>query len=769
MLVAALPLVVLSAQSSDWPTRDGDAAGRRFSLLTQITAANVARLEKAWEFDTGTGNLQLTPVVVNDVMYFGAGSTIYALEPETAKVIWTFDGSDVVSRRGIAYWPGDRNTPPRIFSGVGERMVALDAKTGQPVPAFGTGGYVDLKTGIKGDVDGRISLVSPPAIYKDIVITGGNNGEQSPSLGLYGDIRGWDARTGRLLWSFHTVPRANEDGVETWEGESWKNRSGTNMWSFFTVDEQRGMVFVPTGSPTSDYYGGDRKGQNLYGNSVIALDATTGKMRWYRQIIHHDLWDFDLPAAPTLVDVKQNGRTIPALTVVTKTNMLFILNRLTGDPIYGIEERPVPKSTVPGEASWPTQPFTVKPPPIGRIDFNPQTDFYDLTPEHAQYCRELWDTNNLYTQGPFTPAGVDRFMVTFPSTIGGGNWNGVAFDPGLGLAITNVMNLGQVGKMQLGRDRSGATTYVRTTPWGGPVGRFWDPQNKIPCNKPPFGELVAVNVNTGDIAWHVPIGVVDELKAKGFDKTGALNMGGPIVTASGLVFVGASNDRRFRAFETKTGRQLWETELEASAHSVPMTFMGKDGRQYVVVAAGGGSFLNSPSGTKVVAFAIPSRARQTSAAAPTAAPPAATPGRSDVPASGSATGLPDAPGREVVERYCAAGCHGIPTVVAAHRTPADWRRLTDDMLARASAGTPAEAAQIASYLSSQFGRVDVNSATAQDLALVLGLTTAEAAAIVETRTHDGPFRSVDDLRNVPGLDFAKVQRRRNSVIVGARQ
>lgn len=765
-LAGALPLAVVHAQSGNWPARDGDAAGRRFSPLTQITAANVSRLEKAWEFDTGTGNLQLTPVVVNNMMYFGVGSSIYALEPETAKVLWKYEGADVVSRRGIAYWPGDRSTPARIFSGVGERLVALDAKTGQPVPAFGQGGSVDLKTGIVGEVDGRISLVSPPAIYKDIVITGGNNGEQSPSLGLYGDIRGWDARTGKLLWSFHTVPRKDEDGVETWEGESWKSRSGTNMWAFFTIDEQRGMVFVPTGSPTSDYYGGDRKGNNLYGNSIIALDATTGKMRWYQQLIHHDLWDFDLPAGPTLVDVKQNGRTIPALTVVTKTNMLFIFNRLTGDPIFGMEERPVPKSPVPGEQSSPTQPFPLKPPPIGRIDFNPTTDFYDLTPDHAQYCKELWAKNDLYTQGPFTPAGVDRFMVTFPSTIGGGNWNGVAFDPTLGLAITNVMNMGQVGKMQQGRDRSGATTWVRTTPWGGPVGRFWDPQNKIPCNKPPFGELVAVNVNTGDIAWHVPLGFIDELKAKGLGDTGALNMGGPIVTASGLIFVGASNDKRFRAFDTKTGRMLWETALEASAHSVPMTFMGRDSRQYVVVAAGGGSFLNSAPGTKVVAFALPAAgtSRQTAGAAAAAPRAAAAAAR---PADAAAVGtLPAGPGRDVTQRYCAASCHDASTTVGTRRTMADWKRVTADMLARASAGTPAEADQITDYLSRNFGRVDVNAAPAPELALVLGLTTAEAAAIVEVRGHDGVFRSVDDLRNVPGLDFGKVQRVRDRIIIG---
>ena len=376
-------------------------------------------------------------------------------------------------------------------------------------------------------------------------------------------------------------------------------------WSFFTVDAERGIVYAPVGAPTSDYYGADRKGKNLYGNSILALDATTGKLKWYQQLVHHDLWDWDLPAAPTLIDVRRNGRTIPAVAVMTKMSTLFIFDRITGEPIFGMEERPVPQSTVPGEASWPTQPFPLKPEPLARMTFDPSQDFYTLTPEHAAYCKDLWTKNGMYTKGPFTPPGTEGFMVTFPSTLGGGNWNGLAYDPALGLVFTNVMNLGQVARMQLAADRSGAQTYVRTTPWGGSVGRFWNPQNKIPCSAPPFGELVAVDVNRGEIAWKVPIGFVPELKEKGIANTGTLNIGGPIATASGLLFVGATIDGYFRAFDSKTGKQLWESKLEASAHSIPMTFMGKDGRQYVVVAAGGGSFLGSPPGTKIVAFALP--------------------------------------------------------------------------------------------------------------------------------------------------------------------
>lgn len=589
----------------DWPFRDGDPAATRFSPLAQITPGNVGSLAPAWTFDTGEAGLQLTPIVVDGVMYVAGGKRVWALEPATAKVLWTFEARDTVSRRGVAYWPGGSGTGPRIVTGSGENLVALDARTGQLVTGFGDGGYANLRRGIVGDVEGRISLVSPPTIYRDVIITGGNNGEQSPSFGLYGDIRGWDARSGKLLWQFHTVPRAGEPGVETWEGESWKNRSGTNMWAFFTVDVERGLVYAPLGSPTADYYGGDRKGQNLYGNSIVALDAATGTLRWHQQLVHHDLWDFDLPAAPTLIDVRRNGVSIPAVAVLTKMTTLFIFNRETGEPIFGMEERPVPASTVPGEHAWPTQPFPVKPAPLGRIDFDPAKDFYTLTPDHAAFCKALWDDNAMYTKGPFTPPGVEGTMLTFPSTLGGGNWNGLAYDPERGLVFTNVMNLGQVARMQRGKDRSGRETWVRTTPFGGPVGRFWNPQNKIPCSAPPFGELVAVDVNRGEIAWKVPIGVVDELKAQGFGNTGTLSIGGPMVTRSGVLFVGATIDRRFRAFDSTSGRLLWEVELEAAAHAVPMTFLGRDGRQYVAVVAGGGSYLGSAPGTTLVAFALP--------------------------------------------------------------------------------------------------------------------------------------------------------------------
>ena len=607
-LSAGLVTAVIAADVNDWPSHDHDAGGQRFSPLKQITPANAGTLQLAWTFDTGVQGLQTTPLAINGIMYLTAGKDIIALEPETAKVIWRYTAPAAVSRRGVAYWPGDRDTPPRLFSGAGDRLLAVDAERGKPAAGFGDGdtGSVDLKASVRGDVDGGFSLTSPPAIYKNIIITGGNNGEQSPSSGLYGDIRGWDARTGTLLWSFHTVPRAGEPGVETWEGNSWKNRSGTNVWSFFTIDVERGIVYAPIGAPTSDYYGADRKGANLYGNSVVALDAATGTLKWHQQLVHHDIWDYDVPAAPTLIDVKRNGKTTPAVAVMTKMALVFIFDRVTGEPIFGVEERPVPQSSVPGEKTWPTQPFPLKPAPLARNTFDPAKDFYSLTPEHAAYCKELWDKNAMYTKGPYTPPDVDGTMLTFPSTLGGGNWSGFSYDPTLGLVFTSVMNIGQVAKMVQGTARGGGeTTWVRRSPWGGAVGRFWNPDTKIPCSSGPFGELVAVDVNRGEVAWKVPLGFFESLKAKGFDKTGTLNIGGSIATAGGVIFIGATIDCRFRAFESKTGKQLWETALPACAHTTPMTFLGKDGRQYVVVAAGGGSFLGAAPGSNILAFALP--------------------------------------------------------------------------------------------------------------------------------------------------------------------
>jgi quinoprotein glucose dehydrogenase len=606
LLSSALAVAPGRTVDGDWPAFGRDPGAQRFSPLTQITRQNVDRLRQAWTFDTGIKDLQVTPLVVDGVMYLTGGPYVFALEPETGKQIWRYDAHAAVSRRGVAYWPGDSETAPRLYSGAGDgRMMALDARSGTLVTTFGDGGFVDLKQSVRGDEDGQFKLITPPVIYKNIVITGGANEEGEPSTGLYGDIRGWDAHSGKLLWSFHTVPRPGEPGIETWDGSSWKNRSGTNAWSFLTVDTERGIVFAPTGSPTADFYGGDRKGSNLYGNSIVALDAATGRLKWFRQLVHHDIWDWDIPAAPTLIEVTRNGRRIPAVAQITKMSLLFIFDRVTGEPLFGLEERPVPQSTVPGEVTSPTQPFPVQPPPLARTTFDPAKDFYALTPEHAAYCRELWDKNRMFTNGMFTAPEPGRTMVMFPSTLGGGNWSGLSYDPTHALVFANIMNLGQVAGLEARSNPShGQVAYKRTTPWGGTIGRFWNPQTRVPCSAPPFGELVAVDVNRAAIVWRVPLGEFDDLKARGIPKTGTPNIGGTIVTATGLVFIAGTIDGRFRAFDEQNGALLWETTLDASGHATPMTFMGRDGHQYVVIAAGGDGLLVSPPGSKIVAFAL---------------------------------------------------------------------------------------------------------------------------------------------------------------------
>ena len=594
-------------RTEQWPSYGYDSGGTRYSPLKQITPANVAQLRRAWTFHLGASGSEATPLVVDSVMYVTAPDGIYAMVPETGQLIWKYK-STAVARRGLAYWPGDKAIHARVFCGVENgKLLALDVTSGQPAYGFGDEGFIDLKEGVLGDLaDAPFYLASPPAIYKNIVITGGNNNEPAPSRGAYGDVRGWDAFTGKLLWTFHTVPRGGEPGNETWAPGSWENRSGTNVWGIMTVDDQRSLVFLPIGSPTYDMYGADRPGNGLYGNSLVALDAATGKVKWFQQLVHHDMWDYDVAAPPALIDITRDGKKIPAVAQTTKMGLLFVFDRTNGEPIYGMEERRVPRSNVPGEQSSPTQPFPLKPEPLARNTFDTTKDLYSLTPEHAAFCKNLFEENQMFTKGPFTPMPVEGNALTFPSTLGGGNWGGVSYNPALGFVFVNVMDLGQWGHMKkVANPAAGQSAYVRTAPVGGQYARFWDPVTHVPCQNPPFGELVAVNTSTGGIAWKVPLGIVEELAKAGFQKTGTLNLGGSIATASGLTFIGATNDSRLRAFASRTGAELGVEAIDAPASSVPVTYVGRDRRQYVAVVAGGGGFWGSATGNSVIAFALP--------------------------------------------------------------------------------------------------------------------------------------------------------------------
>lgn len=697
LLTGAFALGLVQAQT-DWPVYGHDPGAMRFSPLKQVNTGNIARLQRAWTFHTGKPGSEGIPIVVGGVMYLAAANGIFAIEPETGRQIWHYEATQV-ALRGLAWWPGNKTTHPRVFAGIKGGMIAIDAVTGKPATGFANEGLLDLKQGVLGDLpDARISLQSPPAVYRNIIITGSANGEGTPTAGAYGDIRGWDASTGKLVWTFHTVPRPGEPGNETWPADGWKNRSGTNAWGFLTLDVKRGVVYIPLGSPTSDFYGADRHGDGLYGNSLVALDAATGKLKWHQQLVHHDLWDFDPAAPPILFEASRNGRTVPAVAQITKMGILFAFNRVTGEPLYGMEERAVPQSTIPGEKTSATQPFPLKPPPLSRVEFT-EDEIYNETPEHAAFCRDLFDRNQMKIGGLYTPLGLEGNVLMFPSTLGGGSWGGVSADPSLGYLFTNVNNLGQWGHMEANTDpTTGAVTYKRTSAYG-PYARFWNRDTRVPCTKPPFGELVAVDTRTGDIAWRTPLGTVPALEEKGVRNTGAINLGGSIATAGGLVFIGATNDSRFRAFDSKTGKLLWDQPIDANGHTIPITYLGKNGKQYVVImAGGGGGFFGGTPSDSVIAFALGKEP----------APPAITTvsrveTRPVAGALGKRVTLPEGPGKAVVQRACGGTCHGVDAVTGVRRDRAAWGAMVDNMIARGASVRESETKLIVDYLVTHFG------------------------------------------------------------------
>ncbi|HEU4689271.1 MAG TPA: PQQ-binding-like beta-propeller repeat protein [Vicinamibacterales bacterium] len=654
-----------SSADNDWPMYSRDFTGSRYSPLADINTGNVAQLTQAWsvqlttpagrrgggpppaatpptdgaasgqaqgrggaggrgaggsnaggEGDEGasTSNPQVTPIVVNGVMYLPArGNQVLALDADTGKEIWRYQmPKDVTSdARGTAYWPGESGLGPRILLTAGPRLIALDAATGRPAAGFGRDGMVEIQVPWRG----------VPVIYKHIAILGAYPGEVP--LGPTGDTRAFDVRTGKKLWQFATVPLPGQPGHETWLDFGWRDRSGTNVWAYYmTIDTERGILYMPVSSPAANYWGGDRPGANLFGNSIVAVDAETGKYRWHFQTVHHDLWDFDMPSPPVLVDITQNGRRIPALASIGKTGYMFILDRVTGKPIFGVEERPVPKGSVPDEWYSPTQPFPVKPArPFARVEFVKERDFVrpeDTTPQHVAECQALWDkSGGFHNAGPFTPwlyreeGAPPRSSVQFPGAGGGVNWGGPAADPRSGMVFMNAHDSSLVGYIErkkpglnYGRNTEGSTQPLdRASVNGpGPYFNFTAPLKdetgrtvgNLPCWRPPWARLVAVNVNTGDVAWEVPLGM-NEALPEGKRLTGNSGSAGPSVTAGGLVFVGATSDRRLRAFDMKTGKELWSTRLGAQVNANPMTYRGKSGKQYIAAVAT----------DSLVAFALP--------------------------------------------------------------------------------------------------------------------------------------------------------------------
>jgi quinoprotein glucose dehydrogenase len=662
-LIALIAATVLAqkndtrASDNDWPMYSRDLTGSRFSPLAEINVGNVAQLTQAWSVtltmpagrrgggapapapgavpgaapgaapagraggaaNEGDGepagsNPQVTPIVIDGVMYLPArGNQVLALDADTGTEIWRYQMPASVSTtaRGVAYWPGEAGMAPRILLTAGPRLLALDAQTGRPAAGFGRDGFAEIMVPWNGS----------PVIYKHVAILGAYPGEVP--LGPTGDTRAFDVRTGKKLWQFQTVPLPGQPGHETWLDYGWRDRSGTNVWAYYmTLDAERGILYMPVSSPAGNYWGGDRPGANLFGNSIVAIDAETGKYRWHFQTVHHDLWDFDMPSPPVLVDITQNGRRIPALVSIGKTGYMFILNRVTGKPIFGVEERPVAKGNVPDEWYSPTQPFPVKPArPFARVEFNKERDMVraeDTSAQHVAECQALWDkSGGFHNAGPYTPwlfheeGAPPRSSVQFPGAGGGVNWGGPAADPRSGLVFINAHDSSLAGWLErkkpglnYGRNTEGSTQpYDRGSVNGpGPYFSFTAPLKddtgrtvaNLPCWRPPWAKLVAVNANTGDVAWEVPLGLTEAL-AEGKRLTGNSGSAGPSVTAGGLVFVGATSDRRLRAFEAQTGKELWSARLQGQVNANPMTYRGKRGKQFVAAVAT----------DTLVAFALP--------------------------------------------------------------------------------------------------------------------------------------------------------------------
>ena len=626
IVISAIAFLVSACASApvsvDWPTYHHDAGGMRFSPLKQITPANVAKLQPAWTYhmrpasteaaptssDAGDGPprrgrfvpSEATPLVVAGKMFLATPyGRVVALDADSGRELWIYElpNRDQPSMRGVEYWPGVDGAEPAIFFGTRSgKLIGLSAATGKPIATFGQDGAVDMRTPevMNGNLRGSLGMSSPPLTYKNLVITG-SRVQETPSLGAAGDVRAWNARTGELVWTFHTVPRPGELGHDTWEGDSWKQRSGVNVWTSLVLDDARGIVYLPLGAPAFDRWGGDRKGANLFGNSIVALEAATGKYLWHFQTVHHDIWDVDLPAA-TLVEVKKNGRTIPAIAVMNKTAMLFLLDRVTGKPIYEVKEVPVPTDTdIPGEEPWPTQPMPVAPPPLARLEFK-MSDLANLTPEHRAACERLIKDMNIVESKMFQPLRGDSAVASFPGSLGGIDWGGGAFDPSLGYFIVNTNEL--AAPQQLAKRPDGS--------WGLKDGYvyFWDQATRMPCQQPPWGNLIAVDVNTGKIAWRSTLGVSDNLP-DAIKNTGRISAGGPILTASGLTFIGATDDSRIRAFDSRTGAELWTFKLPASIYGTPMTYQGTSGKQFVAAVNTGG-FAGAPVDSDVVtAFSLP--------------------------------------------------------------------------------------------------------------------------------------------------------------------
>ena len=609
----------------EWPFYGGDQAGTKYSSLTQITRENVRDLEVVWEWKTGDvankefgtrpGMFQNTPLMIGRALYVSTPyNRVVALDAESGKELWSFDpetyrdgqpanGTGYV-HRGLAAWRDQGRL--RLFLNTRYRLICLDAETGKPVPSFGDNGVVDLSTGLVWSINKlHYTNTSPPVVYRDLVIVGNGVGDRLAYRNdPPGDVRAFDARTGKQVWTFHTIPQPGEPGNETWANDSWKFTGHTNVWAPMTLDEARGLLYLPVSTPSNDFYGGRRPGANLYAESIVCLEAGTGRRKWHFQIVHHGVWDYDLASPPNLVTINVGGRRIDAVAQLTKQGLAFVFDRVTGEPVWPIEERPVPASEVPGEHTWPTQPFPTRPPPFSPLGVS-LNDAFDLTPAlKTQAQAEM----KRYRLGPlYTPPSLEG-TLTRPGIIGGANWGGASFDPDTGrlyVKTSNLPNLLRIVRPDRSKENPRASEVDAA--WAGDLrnmnATFAD---GLPLTKPPYAHLTAIDLNQGTIAWQVPFGDWPALRAhpalKGVtlpDRLGATGPMGTLATGSGLVFV-AGGDTAFYAFDASNGRELWRHVLGRRGTGTPMAYRTAGGRQMIVLATGSGD------DTALVAFALAS-------------------------------------------------------------------------------------------------------------------------------------------------------------------
>ena len=681
LVIAANQEIKPSLESQDWPVFGGSLENQHYSALTQINRSNVKQLEVAWSYDTGEkGGLQTSPLVVDGVLY-GISPTqkILALDAATGRLLWNFDSGikGMQPDRGLAYWSS--NGDKRILVGVMNFLYALDATTGKPISTFGSNGRVDLQENLGREPRFQsIALTSPGIVYKDLIIVGGRNPETLPAPP--GDVRAYEVRTGKLRWSFHTIPHPGEFGYDTWPKDAWKLNGAANNWAGMALDAERGIVYVPTGSAAFDFYGADRVGDDLFANCLIALKAESGERIWHFQAVKHDIWDRDFPSAPVLVRLQHDGKPVDAVVQTSKQGFVYMFDRVTGKLLVPIESRKYPKSTLEGEVTAEEQSLPTWPKPYARQSLS-EDMLTTRTPEAHQWALEQF--RQAINDGQFVPFRVGTETIVFPGFDGGAEWGGPAVDPDTDVVYVNANEMAWTAALFEDKGAHGARAIylsqcslchgvdMKGSPPATPslvgigdrrsqaditsvirggkgrmsgfpnlyedqlnalvsflltgenkelssseprsVGmkyrltgyrRFLDPDG-YPAIAPPWGTLNAIDLNTGDYKWKINIGEYPELAAKGMKNTGSENYGGPVVTAGGLVFIGATNyDKTFRAFDKSTGELLWETTLPFSGNATPVTY-AVNGRQYVAIAAGGGKDPKSGSGGVYVAFALP--------------------------------------------------------------------------------------------------------------------------------------------------------------------